>query len=128
MSIGQRIKSRRLELGISVDALAKKLGKNRATIYRYESDEIKDMPLSVLEPLAEALHTTPGYLMGYSEEYEEKPSGYYFDEETARLAQELYDNKDLGLLMSASRKMRPEELRKLTAFVEALIKEEHGDV
>lgn len=67
MTIGQRIKSRRKELKLSVDELAKKLGKNRATIYRYESDEIDNMPISVLEPLAKALHVSPAYLMGWEE-------------------------------------------------------------
>ena len=124
MTIGQRIKERRLALGMTVDELAKKLGKNRATVYRYESDEIKDMPLSVLVPLAKALYTTPGYLMGLSPEDEQSQSGYYYDPETAALAQELYDNKELGLLMSASRKMSPEALRNLTALVESMIKDE----
>ena len=64
MTIGKRIKERRLSLGMTVDELAMKLGKNRATVYRYESDEIKDMPLSVLVPLADALYTTPAYLIG----------------------------------------------------------------
>lgn len=64
MTIGKRIKERRLSLGMTVDELAMKLGKNRATVYRYESDEIKDMPLSVLAPLADALYTTPAYLIG----------------------------------------------------------------
>lgn len=65
MNIGQRIKSRRLELNMSVDELAAKIGKNRATVYRYESSEIEDLPTSILEPLSKALQTTPGYLMGW---------------------------------------------------------------
>ena len=65
MTIGQRIKKRRKELKMSVDELAEALGKNRATIYRYESDEIENMPLSVLEPLAKALKVSPAYLMGW---------------------------------------------------------------
>jgi transcriptional regulator with XRE-family HTH domain len=72
MTIGERIKARRKELDISVDELAEKLGKNRATIYRYESDEIENMPTAVLEPLAKALQTTPAYLMGWSEKYQEE--------------------------------------------------------
>lgn len=67
MEIGDRIKRRREQLGISVDELAKKLGKHRATIYRYESDEIHTMPTNVLEPLAAALHTTPAALMGWED-------------------------------------------------------------
>lgn len=65
MTIGERIKQRRKELGLSVDELAEKLGKNRATIYRYESNEIEKLPTTVLEPLANALGVSPGYLMGW---------------------------------------------------------------
>lgn len=68
MTIGQRIKKRRLEMGLTVDELAEKLNKNRATVYRYESSEIENLPTTVLEPLAKALDTTPGYFMGWDNE------------------------------------------------------------
>lgn len=67
MTIGQKIKELRNQLNMSVDDLAAKLGKNRATIYRYERGDIENLPLDVLEPLANALETTPGYLMGWEE-------------------------------------------------------------
>lgn len=67
MTIGQKIKRLRRQLNMSVDDLAEKLGKNRATIYRYEKGDIENLPLDVLEPLANALNTTPGYLMGWEE-------------------------------------------------------------
>lgn len=67
MTIGQKIKELRNQLNMSVDDLAIKLGKNRATIYRYERGDIENLPLDVLEPLANALETTPGYLMGWEE-------------------------------------------------------------
>lgn len=67
LTIGQRIKNRRIELGLSVDELAAKLGKNRATIYRYEKNDIKDLPITILDPLAKALETTTAYLMGIDE-------------------------------------------------------------
>ena len=65
MSVGKRIKERRNELHMSVDELAQKLNKNRATVYRYEKGEIGNLPLDILEPLAKALDTTPQYLMGW---------------------------------------------------------------
>lgn len=64
-SIGERIKYRRKMLGLSVDELAETIGKNRATIYRYESNEIENMSITILEPLAKALHTTPAELCGW---------------------------------------------------------------
>lgn len=67
MTIGSRIKQRRKELGLTVDELAQRLGKNRATIYRYESDEIENLPTTVLEPLSEVLQTSPAFLMGWED-------------------------------------------------------------
>jgi len=67
MTIGDRIKLRRKEIGLSVDQLAERIGKNRATVYRYESNEIEKFPLEILEPLASALCTTPANLMGWDE-------------------------------------------------------------
>jgi len=67
MTIGNRIKLRRQEIGLSVDQLADRIGKNRATVYRYESNDIEKFPLDILEPLADALRTTPAYLMGWEE-------------------------------------------------------------
>lgn len=71
MTTGDRIKQRRKELGLSVSELARALGKNRATIYRYESNDIENLPVNVLEPLARALDTTPAKLMGW---YDREPS------------------------------------------------------
>lgn len=65
MSIGQRIKHRRKELKMSADELARRLGKDRSTIYRYEKGEIENLPLDILEPIAAALNTSPAYLMGW---------------------------------------------------------------
>ena len=68
MTIGERIKQRRLELKLSADEVAIRLGKNRATIYRYENSDIENLPTTVLEPLAKILETTPAYLMGWEKE------------------------------------------------------------
>lgn len=67
-TIGARIKECRKREGLSAEELAKKLGKNKATIYRYENADIKDLPITILEPLAKALNTTPAYLLGWDKE------------------------------------------------------------
>ncbi len=68
MKPGSRIRERRLLLGLSVSDVADALGKNRATVYRYESGYIEDLPTTVLEPLARVLQTTPAYLAGWTDE------------------------------------------------------------
>jgi transcriptional regulator with XRE-family HTH domain len=67
-TIGKRIRDRRIELGMSVDDLAARLCKNRATVYRYESDEIENFPVSIIGPLADVLGVSPAYLMGWTNE------------------------------------------------------------
>ena len=71
MTIGERIRQQRLKLGYSADFVAEQLNKNRATIYRYESDYIENLPVSTLQPLAKVLKTTPAYLMGWDDETSE---------------------------------------------------------
>ena len=69
MKIGDKIKQRRLELGYTVEQVADLLGKNRATVYRYENNEIENFPTTILEPLAKVLNTTPAHLMGWEEKH-----------------------------------------------------------
>ena len=68
MDVGERIKNRRTQLGLSAEQIAAELGVSPATVYRYESNEIMNMRIDKLEPIAKALHTSPAYLMGWSEE------------------------------------------------------------
>lgn len=67
-TIGQRIRECRIKAGLSVDELALRLGKNRATVYRYESDDIGNLPISIIPPLAKTLGVSPCYLMGWADE------------------------------------------------------------
>ena len=76
MSIGQRIKTMRVQQGMSIDDLAHRLGKNRTTVYRYENGDIENLPLGILDSLAEALNTTPAYLMGWEGVNEVSYIGY----------------------------------------------------
>lgn len=65
MNIGYRIKQRRKALKMSADELGARLGKDRSTIYRYEKGDIENLPLDILEPIADILQTTPQHLMGW---------------------------------------------------------------
>lgn len=70
-TIGERIKKRRLELGMSQDELARIMGyKSRSSINKLERQG-QDLPIKRVKQIAEALQTTPEYIMGW----EEKPEG-----------------------------------------------------
>lgn len=68
MDFCKRLKQRRQDVGISAEELGKMIGKNRATIYRYEKGDIESVPTDIIEPLAAALETTPTWLMGWDKE------------------------------------------------------------
>ena len=68
MNIGERIRILRQNLNMSMEELANILGKNKATIYLYEKGGINTLPLDILRPLADALQTTPEYLLGWNDE------------------------------------------------------------
>jgi transcriptional regulator with XRE-family HTH domain len=65
--VRDRIRERRKELQLSATEVAEALGLSRATIHRYESDEINKLPSEVLIPLARVLQTTPAWLMGWED-------------------------------------------------------------
>jgi len=68
MTIGDRIKKRREELNISQEELGLKLGyKSRSSINKIELDG-RSLPQSKIKAIAEALETTPSYIMGWEEE------------------------------------------------------------
>ena len=69
MTIGERMRSRRKQLGFSAEYIAEKLGCSPATIYRYENGYIEKMPIDSVSPIASILGVTPAYLMGWEDEF-----------------------------------------------------------
>ena len=65
MDIHDRIKLRRLELGLTLKDVSKKLGVAESTVSRYETEDIKNMGIDKIEKLAQALDCSPGYIMGW---------------------------------------------------------------
>lgn len=66
--IGERMKRRRMELNVSAAALAERLSLSKATIHRYESGDIKNIKLPVVETIAKELRVTPMWLLGKSDQ------------------------------------------------------------
>ena len=67
-----RIKSRRTELGLTVEELAHKMGyKDKSSISKIENGKA-DIPQSKIAAFADALQTPPAYLMGWEEQPEPK--------------------------------------------------------
>lgn len=74
MTVGARIKQRRLAIGMSADELGTHIGKSRATIYRYENGDIENVPTTIINEMAKALRTTVEHLMGWDSNSDTLPA------------------------------------------------------
>lgn len=75
MSIGQKIKHRRAELGWSQRDLAAKMGyNNNSTIARIENGKV-DIPQSRIVQFSDVLGVSVAFLMGWDEDIQQDPVG-----------------------------------------------------
>lgn len=108
MKIGERIKQRRIELNMSQEELAKKVGyKDRSTVSYIEKNG-ENLSMPKVKELAAALNTTPSWLMGWDEEEENKTA----------LLQEIYDRH--RILFDAADDATPEQIQQAAQYLEWL--------
>ena len=60
--IAERIESRRQQLGLTLDDIAKEIGVARSTVQRYEKGVISKIKLPVIESIARELLVNPDWL------------------------------------------------------------------
>lgn len=69
MEIGERIRNRRIELGMTQDELAKRTGyASRSSVNKIEM--ARELPSRKIELFADALSCSPSYLMGWTDQVE----------------------------------------------------------
>lgn len=124
--IGKRIKQRREELGISASDLADKLNFTKATIYRYESGDIKAIKLPVIEAIADILQVNPAWLIGKSPiKYTDRAAAESTPAKTPDTRKALSDI--IQLLLNVDdveynhEKMTPDERLSLVKNIEAVV-------
>lgn len=75
MTIGERIKQRRMELGWSLRELAERMEyKNHSTVARIEVGKV-DIPQSKIVQFSKVLGVSVAHLMGWDEEMKKDPVG-----------------------------------------------------
>lgn len=110
MTVGERIQQRRKELEMSAAELGRRIGKNRATIFRYENGDIEKLPVDVLKPIADALSTTPEALMGWEDQQKKNDA-------LADIVLRLRTDDDLFNVVSAICNLDKEKLASLAVFL-----------
>lgn len=72
MTIGDRIRRQRENLGLTQTELAEKVSISKQTLYKYEMNIITNIPSDKLEHIGKILDVSPSYLMGWKEIEEKK--------------------------------------------------------
>ncbi len=65
MTVGERIRELREKHQITQSELARRLDTTKQTIYKYENNIITNIPPDKIEKLANTLHSTPQFIMGW---------------------------------------------------------------
>lgn len=108
------LKELRKSKNLSQVELAYALGFSAGLIGMYESGRRKPS-YEALECIADFFNVSIDYLMG-----KDTKSIYYLDPEAAQMAQEIYENPDLRILMDASRKVSKDDIQLVIDMVNRL--------
>lgn len=122
MGLYEQIKEVAKIKGYSINKLEKELGFARSSISKFN----KNVPsMEKVQKIADFLNVSITDITGEEKEGGEK---YYLNDETAKAAQEIFENKELRLLFDVARDAEPEDLKALHNMALALKRKERGDI
>lgn len=114
MAIGERIKRRREELGMSQDELARLVGyKWRSSINKIEVNA-QNLPQRKIVDIAKALKVTPAYLMGWEDDE------LYIDEDGSSTPVSELSSIEEDIIGKV-RSLRPDFQRMLDGMIDSLL-------
>ena len=116
--IANKIKARRIELGLTLEDVAKAVSVGRSTVQRWESGLIKNMGRDKIAALAKILQLNPVELVPMP--------GTTRTEDEERL-EALHQDPRLGLLFDRSRKMSHEDVEFMLQMADRILKERDGE-
>ena len=126
-SIGARLKTLRLDRGLTQDEVGQRVLVSKQTLYKYENDIVTNIPADKIEMLAEVYGVTPAYIMGW------KDAPLIAAEEIAPYGKKVTEkvteadlNKILtsGVLMFGDKKLTEEQKKVLLSVAAAMVKED----
>lgn len=65
--IGDRLKSLRINLGLTQEEVGSRVSVSKQTLYKYENGIVTNIPSDKIELLANVYHVTPAYIMGWEQ-------------------------------------------------------------
>ena len=114
MTLGEKIRKRRMELNMTMDDLGNAIGVQRSAINKYEKGMITDLKRSTIHALAKALQVSPLYLLDDDNDDDER-------------LEALHQNPRLGLLFDCSRQMSHADVELMLQMADRILKEREPD-
>ena len=113
------------KLGVTTADVCKATGIGQSTMSNWKSRRNLISGKNA-QLIADYFGVSVDYLMtGKEKEGGEK---YYINDETASIAQEIFDNKELRLLFDAAKDAQPDDLQTVHQMLLALKRKERGDI
>ena len=112
------------EKGVTPYRVCKETGLTTSTISNWKAGRYTPKT-DKLQKIADYFKVSIEFLMG-TEEKEEAPI-YYTNEETAKLAQEMFEDEDMRSLFHMKRNMPPERFKAHMEFMKNLYNQEKGE-
>ena len=116
--IANKIKARRIELGLTLEEVAQAVGVGRSTVRKWETGMIRNMGRDKIAALARVLQMNPVELVPMP--------GTTMTEDEERL-EALHQDPRLGLLFDRSRKMSSDDVEFMIQMADRILKERDGE-
>ena len=120
MTIYEKVTALREKLGISQSELERKADLSKGTITNWKN---RKPNMTSIEKVAKALGCDVTYFMT-----DDETPTYYYNEETTKMAQKIFENKELRLLFDAAQDSEPEDLQAVHSMLLALKRKERGNI
>jgi len=140
--VGENIRKLRIERGYTQKELAEMLNVSQNAVHNWETGK-REPNMTMLHNIAKILNKSIILLVeGTEDKYPLSQDDYRIDLEnsmtddekhyfanfkTAKIAQEIYENKELSLLFDAAKDAAPEDLQTVHTMLLALKKKERGE-
>lgn len=115
MNLLDRVKLLCKNRGISQGKMEKEMGISNGASSKWKTSSPS---MEILQKLSDYFDVSVEYLMTGKEK--ENDGKYYLNDETAQIAQEIFENQDMKTLFDMSRKMTPERLKAHIEFMKKL--------
>ncbi len=79
----ERLRKRRIDMGLTQEEVGAVVGISRSAVQKYEKNVIKNVYTSTVELFAQALRCSPAYLLGWTDDPREGLPGFPTDEPMA---------------------------------------------